>query len=274
LADTPDHTLLLRTFADEQVNLALELFLRMITGELGIDLVSVILYGSITFGDLAPGYGDLDFLAVVRGEPSEDRCRRLIELRRPLRSGEHGIIATMIEGPFMPRAMLPAAGPGRAVWWGTSGERTWNRNELGVVVLYVIREHGIVIWGEDLRAEIPEYSPAEVFADLRHGVRMMQGIPWEPDVHAVEGLFLSARTLLWLREGRTSGKSEAAAWAAENAAGRWRDLLPRAIDIRRNPELAERADVKAWLAELAGPTREALAEADAALAARLAEPSP
>jgi hypothetical protein len=34
-------------------------------------LVSVILYGSILFDDLAPGYGDLDFLAVLKGNLTE-----------------------------------------------------------------------------------------------------------------------------------------------------------------------------------------------------------
>jgi len=52
-------------FADPQSNLALELFLRMTRDLFEERLVSVVLYGSIVFDDLAPGYGDLDFLAVV-----------------------------------------------------------------------------------------------------------------------------------------------------------------------------------------------------------------
>ena len=60
--------LLGRTFDEPEANLALELFLREIRAILAERIVSVVLYGAIVFDDLAPGYGDLDFLAVVEGD--------------------------------------------------------------------------------------------------------------------------------------------------------------------------------------------------------------
>jgi hypothetical protein len=99
-----------------------------------------MLYGSACFEDLAPGYGDLDFLAVVSGELSEADIDGLVRLRRPLRAGEQGILGQMLEGAFLPRAMLDPSVHGRACWWGTSGERPWDLSQLGWLVLHVIRE--------------------------------------------------------------------------------------------------------------------------------------
>jgi hypothetical protein len=55
-------------FPDAQLSRALELFLQHLSGLLQERLISVVLYGSVVFDDLAPGYGDLDFLAVADGD--------------------------------------------------------------------------------------------------------------------------------------------------------------------------------------------------------------
>jgi hypothetical protein len=128
--------LLAREFSNPQMNLTLEVFLRMIEGCFKEELASVILYGAIAFDDLAPGYGDLDFLAVVEGDLSEEACQQLIELRKPLHRGTFGILSKMLEGAFLPRRLLNPAHTGKAFWWGTSGERTWENNQLDWFVPY------------------------------------------------------------------------------------------------------------------------------------------
>jgi len=52
----------------------------------------------------------------------------------------------MLEGAFLPVAMLDSAVPRKALWWGTSGERSWSTNELSLLVLYVVREREQVIF--------------------------------------------------------------------------------------------------------------------------------
>jgi predicted nucleotidyltransferase len=83
--------LLRHTFDDPDLNLALEVFLREIRDIFGERLVSVVLHGSIAFDDLAPGYGDLDFVAVVEDDLRGDDCAALVEARKPLRSGVHSV---------------------------------------------------------------------------------------------------------------------------------------------------------------------------------------
>lgn len=111
----------------------LDLFLGMLRDFLGERLVSLLLHGLVVFDDLAPGYGDLDFLAVV--DLTEPECQGLIALRAPLRDGTHGILAAMLEGAFLPRKMLDPSRSGEALWWGTTGERVWARNQLGWLTL-------------------------------------------------------------------------------------------------------------------------------------------
>jgi predicted nucleotidyltransferase len=53
------------------LNLTLEVFLRVIDDKLGVNLISVILYGSVLYDDLSPGYGDLDFLEIISEDLSD-----------------------------------------------------------------------------------------------------------------------------------------------------------------------------------------------------------
>ena len=257
--------LLRRSFDDPQLNLALELFVQMLRNCLGEQLISVVIHGSIVFDDLALGYGDLDFLAVVRSDLSEATRERLRELRRPLRSGEHGVFAAMIEGAFLPRAMLDPAVLGKAFWWGTSGERPWERNQLGWLVLEMIRERGLVIWGEDVRRQIPAASPKDLLEDVRSVCKDIRKQGRGGGLHSVDWLLTAARLLLWLREGRFSSKSEAADWGYSHARGMWREFLPRAKEIRLNPKMAQSPEVQRWLGRLTRPIQEACNELEAEL---------
>jgi len=247
---------------DRKLSSALDLFLGILRRELGARLISVILYGSIVFDDLAPGYGDLDFLAVVDGDLSEDDRARLIEARKPLRSGEHGLLATMIEGAFLPRRMLDPAVTGSALWWGTSGERPWNRSKLGWFVLHVIRERGLVIYGEDVRAEIPPASRENLFEDLKTACRALPAHDLAGDLHCIDWLLTAARMLLWLEEDRLSSKSEAADWGSSHAKGAWRELLPMAKQMRLDPPLADSESGRQWLSSLDAPIRDAWREVE------------
>jgi len=245
--------LLAHRFPDPQMNLTLELFLRMISDLLGHKLVSVVLHGSIAFDDLAPGYGDLDFLVVVDDDIPAAVCQQLIELRGPLRCGDYGIRAEMLEGAFLPRQMLNPANSGRAFWWGTSGERPWESNQLGWFVLRVIRRRGIVIWGEDVRHHIPAASHEDLINEARRACESIREHAQGGALHSVDWLLTLSRLLLWLREGRLSSKSEAADWGYLHARGSWRELLPRAKQIRLSPALADSPALGEWLDTLARP---------------------
>ena len=259
---------LLHKFSDAQVNLTLELFLRMMRDFFKDQLNSVVLYGSILFDDLAPGYGDLDFLAVIDEDLSDEACQQLVELRRPLRSGDYGILAKMIEGAFLPRRMLNPDNAGKAFWWGTSGERTWNNNQLGWFVLHVIRECGIIIYGDDIRQEIPVAGNKILREELWMACNSIREHAQDSGIYLVDYLLSLARFLLWIKEDRLSSKSEAADWGYLNAKGSWRELLPYAKKVRLEPVIANMNYLKQWLNELVEPIKEACDEVEQELLAQ------
>ena len=260
--------LLLHKFQDAQLNITLELFLRMIEDFFKDRLISVVLYGSILFDDLAPGYGDLDFLTVIDDDLSDGERQKLIEFRKLLRSGDYGIMAKMIEGAFLPRQMLNPDITGKAFWWGTSGERIWNNNQLGWFVLHVIRERGLIIYGDDIRQEIPVVSNESLKEELWTACSGIREHAQDGGIYLVDYLLSLARFLLWLKEGRLSSKSESADWGYINAKGSWRELLPYAKKIRLEPVVANVNYLKQWLNELAEPIKEACDEVEQELLAQ------
>lgn len=251
--------------SDPQMDFVLSEFVRRIRAVLGQQLISVVLHGGIAFDDLAPGYGDLDFVAVIAGELDDHVCGQLVEARKPLRAGAHGVLGTMVEGAFLPRRMLDPSVRGKAFWWGTSGERGWDRNELGWFVCKQVRDRGIVVWGEDIRQEFPEPTRDDLLNDTLAACD--QGLTHGKGgtLHSIDWLLTAARSLQWLKCGRLSSKSEAADWAAKHAQGAWRGLLPRAKELRLNPSLFETDETMSWVATLVGPIQDAWLEVKAAV---------
>ena len=252
-------------FGNPDLDLALGVFMSAVGDVLGDALRSVILYGSIALGDLAPGYGDLDFVAITDGDIADDLREALIEARRPLRSGTYGECARMIEGAFLPRHMTCPQSAGRAVWWGTSGERLWESNWLGWFDCLGIRERGMVVHGENLRREFPAPTRERLVAEGIKSVGTARKHGRAGGLHSIDWLLTSARILYWLKEGELASKSHAADWAYANATGDWRAHLQKAAWLRRNPDQAQSGDVIAWLGTLDAPIQDACCELEAEL---------
>ncbi len=257
--------MLLRHKFDAKLNLTLELFLRECLDCFGGQLVCVVIYGSVTYNDLSPGYSDLDFLAVAKDDIPDAMYPRLSEMRKPLRSGQYGILATMIEGEFVPRKSLAAPETGQSYYWGTSSDKPRTGSSVRGLVAEVIHDRGITIWGEDIIPEIPKPSRDEMLQDLRDSNWLREHSP-NGGLHSVDWLLTIARFLIIVREGRLSSKSEAAEWGYANAKGAWREYLPMARQVRLNPWMAELPHVRTWLQSLTDPIQQACDELDEALA--------
>jgi predicted nucleotidyltransferase len=254
-------------FPDQELNRALEAFVAAVLGGFGGNLVSVVLHGSVTLDDLVPGYSDLDFLAVIRSGISESDGSRLTYLRKPFRAGEHGVYGAMLEGAFLPRDLIDPKKTGSAFWWGTTGERAWQGNRLGWFCLHGLRTAGIVIFGEDVRAEIPPASRESLLADAWADCQNIKQHGRGGTLHSVDWLLQAARVLFWLKEGELISKSRAADWGLDHAKGQWSELLPQAKEIRRHPQRPESPEVKRWLDGLTEPIQEASQELEQELLA-------
>jgi hypothetical protein len=166
----------------------------------------------------------------------------------------------MIEGAVLPVPMLDPLVNGKALWWGTSGERFWERNKLGWLVLKVIRDNGKVIWGEDIRSKIPIISQENLIKDIKAFTQSLKDHGRGGGLHSVDWLLTAARELLLLKEGRFSSKSQAADWGYIHAKGDWRKLLLKAKEMRLVPSLASSPEAQIWLDGLTEPIQEAYIE--------------
>ncbi|MCX6376992.1 MAG: DUF4111 domain-containing protein [Armatimonadetes bacterium] len=252
--------LLQHKFDDTEMNLALELFLRECVDCFGDQLVSVVLYGSLVYDDLSPGYSDLDFLAVVKDDIPEAMYSRVSDMRKPLRSGHYGVLATMIEGEFVPRKSLASPEIGQSYYWGTSSDKPRPGSSVRGLVAECIHQRGVTIWGESITSEIPRPTREEILQDLRDSMPGIREHGRGGGLHSVDFLLTIARFLIIIRENRLSSKSEAADWGRVNAKGAWREHLPMAKQVRLNPALADSPETKAWLESLTAPIQEACAE--------------
>ena len=144
----------------------------------------------------------------------------------------------------------------------------WHSNQLGWFTLQVIREKGTVIYGKDLRQEIPTASRVILFEEISTACQTIRQHGRGGGLHSLDWLLTAARLLLWLEESRLGSKSEAADWGHVHARGAWRELMPRAQEIRLHPELVSTLDGQEWLKLLTEPIREAGAELESELLAQ------
>ncbi|MGE5559204.1 MAG: aminoglycoside adenylyltransferase domain-containing protein [Bacillota bacterium] len=257
-------------FESPEINLTLELFLSKLESILKNQLTAVYLHGSAVFEDLAPGYGDFDFLAVVGEDLSHEVQEKLLDFRKVLRSSNLGIYARMLEGEFLSRRMLKKGVKGRGVYWGTREERRSEESSLDGFSMLVLITRGMLVYGTDIRNEISYVPLAELINSVRHHIKNIRENSRSTDggVHSVEWLLMASRMLLWVKEGKLSSKSEAASWAYENCTGGWKKLLPQAVKIRKNPSLASDSEAKEWLKSLGPPAQEACDELEKELILR------
>lgn len=231
-------------------------------------VMSVLLHGSVALNDLAIGYSDVDFLVVLRGALSDSDCAQLRSMREPFRSGHHGPLGCALEGAFLPGEMLDPAVAGTAFWWGTSGEKLWLENRLGWFALWVIREKGLLVCGEDIRPRIPPPPEGGLSQQVREFISSARDHGQGGSVKSVDWLLTTARLLKWVELGVMSSKTDAAEWAHIHASGRWREHLPKAKRVRLDTGIAQQPGVVAWLSTLRAPILDALDELASALRAR------
>lgn len=232
--------LLAHRFGDPALNSTVEDLLSRLNALFSEHLLSVIVHGSVVFDDFVPGYSDLDFVAIVDHDLSDGACHALVDARKTLRIEARGLLSGALEGAFLPRRMLDPTVKGRGFWWGTTRERPMEVNHLGWFVHEVIRQAGVVAYGQDLRNEFPAPTRDALLAEMRDFLVNARRYYESPRAW-MDGLFTVARMLVWLQEGRLSSKTGAADWAVEGAKGAWKADMGWLRDLRLHPEVLAEA---------------------------------
>ncbi|WP_040948962.1 aminoglycoside adenylyltransferase domain-containing protein [Gorillibacterium massiliense] len=238
------------SFQDDKLVETLRNFICMLQNDLNDQLDSVYIYGSALYNDLCPGYGDLDFLVIVRNNLDESTVSTLISRRSELKLGEYGTYASMLEGAFLPISMITAGEEGVALWWGSRSERIWETNQLDQFTLYAIKHEGICIHGNFDRKLLPEIGCDEIRGFISQFISSMKLHGKGGRLHSIDWLLLTSKFICWLREGRILSKSQAADWGIANIESSWTKHLKRSKELRKEPHKQNLNEYSEWLMDL------------------------
>ena len=219
------------------------------------DVYGIWLYGSVVMDDFRPGWSDIDFVALTRGEISETRAEQLLTLRQQLLEKEpgnpyyrsfEGVIANLDEyreGKFR-----------RLVYWGTSGQRVTDRYEPDTFSAFELAKYGKPVYGGK-----PWILPAPGREELIRAVRAhyesirKYAAQTNDSLYSCGWLLDIARCIYTLRTGDVVSKTQAGIRALEENLFPDEGPLRKTVEIRQDPQaFRDREDVKQWLKGL-GP---------------------
>jgi hypothetical protein len=223
---------------------------------LGPGLLGVYLTGSFAQG-AGDAASDVDFMVVTRAEPGPDIERALGAMHaslfeRPEQWAQH------LEGSYAPIAVLrvppvraahpdfddPAIAGASAGYepllYLNNGARHLQRSEHDntMVVRWMLREHGLPLWGPPPHELLPPVDSSPLLAEVRRTASRFARSVLAGDV-PLDALWLQGftvlfycRVLLSLESGRIPSKPEAREWALRSLDTRWAQLVREAWDKR------------------------------------------
>lgn len=199
---------------------------------------SIYIYGSAAIDDFRLGWSDIDLFVITQKAISEGQANRLLHLRQDLTNKNPGNpYFRLFEGGMLSADMFFENCPGRAVYWGTRGERICEKYAPDVFGKVQLIQSGVHLYGNDIRDRIKQIE----FSELLEGVkrhhetiknfacttgRSLYTFGWMLDI---------ARCIYTIRTGRIISKTKAAEWAMEKHLCPDEDALLFALDVRKNP---------------------------------------
>jgi hypothetical protein len=219
------------------VNGVLNLLLHRVSAILGLQLIGMYLYGSLSSGDFDPTSSDIDFAVVTEQDLTTEMVSALEKMHIDIwASGLKW--AAKLEGAYMPKSLIrrhdPSGLPCPAV-----NEGAFYVARLGsdwIIQRHIIRECGIILSGPNPKTLIDPVSPAEIRQAV-HGVLgewwfpMLENPDWlgkrGSEYHAYAVISM-CRALHALRYGVIVSKPVAAKWA-QTEFGEWGALIEKAL---------------------------------------------
>jgi len=229
------------------VNAVLHDFLARIQVILGDRFRGKYLDGSLALGDFDPHSSDIDFV-VTTDVPLSDAHFVVLRDMHARFDDSGSPWATEVEAVYIPQEILRRGAPAPA--WVPRIERgaTLVKEHLGstwVIHWSILRDHGVVVMGPDLRPLIDPIAPQ----DLRRAMGVIGDVWLESARHDRVGLQRRGgqvymvrtlcRMLYTLDRGTIVSKPVAARWAHQRLGSRWAALIERAAAWRKDPAYQE-----------------------------------
>jgi len=228
----------------EELNRVLDRLVEGARAALGDNLVGLYLQGSFALGE-GDEHSDVDFVALTSDELSDEETRALQELHGRL-FDDGSEWARHLEGSYAPAERFRRVDPERRPFLfldNGARELVLDGHCNSAVVRWVVREHGIALFGPE-PAELVDPVAAD---DLRREARVAlhEYAEWASEPSGDVGLMSRwkqpylvltfCRILATLATGKVMSKGAAAAWAEKALDPRWRPLVRRAIADRPDP---------------------------------------
>ena len=213
---------------------------------LSSNLVGLYLRGSLATGDFEPDRSDVDLLVVLDHPVDEVQFQQLKDLHDQIANLDNAY-AKRLEIAYIDRAGIRKFQPGREYpTLGQGEELGWQEHGTNwLMERWMVREHGIPLFGPDPETLIDPINPAEIKAAAVE--RLQDWAVWaedesDPDwqlprshkAYAVETI---CRGLYTVGHGRLVSKHEAVNWALKAIPKPWRDLVNRSRAWRRDSTL-------------------------------------
>jgi len=228
------------------VNEILNLLLTDIKNILGSQFVGMYLFGSLANGDFDQ-YSDIDVLIVTDGELSNDTFLALQEMHTEIAKIDSPWAAQQ-EVSYIPRNALRRFDRQNIHHPHLDrdiGERLKIKAHESdwIIQRHLLREHGIVITGPDLKSLIGPIAPYElhqaVVDELPLWADYLLNHPTTLKSRGYQSFCVLSfcRMLYTLQNKAVLSKPAAAKWAMEVLDARWKPLIARAVIGRQNPDL-------------------------------------
>lgn len=199
---------------------------------------SIYLYGSIALDDFKPGWSDIDILVLTQKPILKEQADQLVHLRQVMLTEEPGNpYYRSFEGGMLSLKAFLSGESDKVVYWGTSGERITTRYNFDSFSMCELLDSGILIYGDDVRAQMirPDYSA--LTADVRRHYETIRQYARKTgrELYSYGWLLDISRCIYTLRTGRIVAKTNAAVWALENNLCPDPDAVSYALKVRRSP---------------------------------------
>ena len=213
------------------LNEAIQVMTDEIVSVLADNKPTVYLYGSVALDDFQIGWSDIDILVLTEREISEQQAKRLAGLRQDLseRYPENPYFL-LFEGGMLSAEAFMNGKNGRAVYWGSSGQRITDHYQIDSFGMAELLDSGILLYGNDIRKSLAYPTYAQMRDDIARHVRAARTyglvVGWLLDI---------SRGIHTLRTGKIISKTAAGEWALENNLCPNAEALRKALQIRKEP---------------------------------------
>ncbi len=212
---------------------------------LGDTLVGAYLHGPLALGCFNPAASDLDLLAVVRQRLPIPTKRSLVELLLVVSNSPHPVeISLLGRDDLVPwryptpfelhycedrrQSFRQALTAGQ---WNEWDQPSQTDSDLAANIT-VMRQRGIVLWGEPIQAVFPDVPRADylaaILSDLRWAQQRLGSAPG-----LVYAVLNSCRVCAYVRDGRILSKAEGAEWGLSHLPREYAPLIRRARNAYR-----------------------------------------